>query len=309
MNSNKEIGGYFELECGDNAILHNGLYLNSGRNALLYIIKSLNIKSIFVPNYTCPVIHDTLRNEGVNIDLYDINENFMPNMEFPNNSYIIYTNYFGVCGKIVKKLAKKYKNIIIDNSQSFFSLPIGKASFYSPRKFFGLPDGGIAICPCRKPILLDRDISYLRVMHLLKRSDGYINDGYIDFKENDRILGEQPLKLMSQLTYKLMKNINYSYSKKRRLANFHILHKNLRSKLCHNMSNNDVPMVYPLLVKNSEIHNIFIENKIYIAKYWNGVNDINNFSDRILAIPLDQRYNERDMNIILMFIKNNTDIM
>ena len=37
----------------------------------------------------------------------------------------------------------KKGNIIFDNSQAFYSKQYGTAGIYSPRKFFGLPDGGI----------------------------------------------------------------------------------------------------------------------------------------------------------------------
>ena len=54
----KEIGGYFELERGPFKPYHDGVYLNSGRNALRYIVRKLGIHKIHVPYYTCPVVFE-----------------------------------------------------------------------------------------------------------------------------------------------------------------------------------------------------------------------------------------------------------
>lgn len=42
----KEIGGFFELECRGGGTWHKGVLLNSARNALRYIIRSLGIKKV-----------------------------------------------------------------------------------------------------------------------------------------------------------------------------------------------------------------------------------------------------------------------
>ena len=53
MNS---IGGYFSLELQRNkSFLHNdGILLNTGRNALEYILRALgDVQLIYIPYYTC----------------------------------------------------------------------------------------------------------------------------------------------------------------------------------------------------------------------------------------------------------------
>ena len=53
----KEIGGYFELEnLISNEYHKNLLALNSGRNALSYILKSKKIEKIYIPYYLCDSI-------------------------------------------------------------------------------------------------------------------------------------------------------------------------------------------------------------------------------------------------------------
>jgi hypothetical protein len=307
-----EIGGYFSLESyGENLYHKKGIYLNSARNALRYIIQAHNIKELFSPYYTCPVVFDVLDRETCKIKFYDIDKTFMPIANIPNDSYILYNDYFGVFEDNVKNLLKKYPKLIIDNAQSFYSIPRGMACFYSPRKFFGLPDGGIAISPKKLNKKLKKDISYDRVSHLVKRLDLGAEAAYTEFMENDSKLNDLPIFEMSNLTKIMMGNINYASIRKIRCQNFDYLHNNLKNfnELNLKISTETVPMVYPLLIKKPGLRKYLIEQKIYIAKYWDGLANIipsNSFSEylteNLLPLPLDQRYSEGDMKRIVDLI-------
>ena len=136
-SENKEIGGYFELELPtQKEYWTNALKLNCARNALRYIIRAYTIKEINIPFYTCPVVWQAARSENCKIKFYHLDKNFMPAQNFGENDFVLYTNYFGICTKNAQILAKKYKNLILDNAQSFFTEKIGLASFNSSRKFF-----------------------------------------------------------------------------------------------------------------------------------------------------------------------------
>ena len=53
----KAIGGYFELELQKNEEYHkDALSLNTGRNALEYILKANAYKKIYIPYFTCDVL-------------------------------------------------------------------------------------------------------------------------------------------------------------------------------------------------------------------------------------------------------------
>ncbi|MBR6127314.1 hypothetical protein IKQ21_06480 [bacterium] len=90
---------------------------------------------MYLPYYLCDVIRHTLFEEKCKPVFYHINDNFMPEIDFPENSYIIYPNYFGICGENVKKLVGHYKKLIVDNAHAFFDTPSGFACFNSGAKF------------------------------------------------------------------------------------------------------------------------------------------------------------------------------
>lgn len=310
----KEIGGYFGLECGCAKTYHkDAICLNSCRNALRYVIRVYNITEMYVPIYTCPVVWDAISAENCKIISYDIGNEFLPSHDIPENAFVLYNNYFGINGKNVEIMAHRHKNLIVDNAQGFYQPHCGLASIYSPRKFFGLPDGGLVVCDKQLSDELDTSVSYDKCMHLLKRIDLGANAGHADFKTNDESLIGQPIKKISKLTSALMGNIDYEKVKQQRLKNFAVLHNALADKNEMNisLSSEDVPLVYPFRTKDTDLRAKLIQNQIFVAKYWpseeNGCMKsmaAQTLADTITALPIDQRYSLEDMTIIINNIRS-----
>ncbi|MBP3397651.1 MAG: hypothetical protein J6K82_01860 [Alphaproteobacteria bacterium] len=308
----KSIGGYFELECGNASPYHdNAVALNSARNALRYVIRAYNIREIYAPIYTCPVVWDAILAENCKIIPYDIDNSFMPIGDIPSDAFVLYNNYFGICGTNVMKMAKKYKNLILDNAQAFYAPNCAMASIYSPRKFFGLPDGGLVLCDRRLELDFETSVSYDLCSHLLKRIDIGANGGYSDFQNNDEALIGRPIQKMSGLTHALMGNIDYEFSRRRRQENFMTLHNSLGNdnQIKINLSSDDVPMVYPYRTSDNTLRNRLIENKIFVARYWPPRGDgcmqsdaAQSMANTIIPLPIDHRYDENDMTRILSVI-------
>ncbi len=310
----KDIGGYLGLEIADLSYENkfDAVALNDARNCLRYVIRVFEIKEIYLPFYTCPVVWQSVQKENCKIKFYHIDENFYPTQEFPDDAYILYTNYFGVCAKNVKKLSEKYKNLIIDNAQAFYMPKFGIASFNSVRKFFGVSDGAFLFCDKRLDEQFEKDISYERFSHLLKRIDIGAQAGYEEFCLNDDSLKNEDIKFMSNLTMAIFNSIDTEAAKQRRLDNFKFLHSKLASsnQLALNLDDLDVPMVYPYLIENDDLKKILIKNKIYVATYWNSLPEEYQegvFQKYLIPLPIDQRYNSRDMMQVLDIINYYTN--
>lgn len=315
----KEIGGFFELELNKKINnFDNYILLNSASNSIRCIIRAFGIKKIHIPYYTCPIVFDTIQQEGCEIEKYHINDNFLPTRSFDKNDYILYTNYFGVCSKNVEVLSKKYNNLIIDNAQAFFS-PIFNvlAQFNSARKFFGVADGSFLYIKSEKyknKILkllknTGNDTVYERALYLLKRLDTTASNAYNDFIKSDNHLQQSDIYKISKLSKSILETIDFKQVRQKRINNFNHLHNNLKdlNNLKINLQKDDIPMTYPLLIYNNEIKEILIKNKIYIPTYWKDLN-LNNLdyeyilTNYLLAIPLDQRYEIEDMDRIANII-------
>ena len=225
----KAIGGYFELELGQGLEFHtNAIRLNSGRNAFEYVLRARKYKKVYLPYYTCDVMLEPIKKLELDFEFYSIDENLLPVFNFSkvrSKEAFVYTNYFGICDRQVEKVFQTCENLIIDNSQAFFSKPLsGVDTFYSPRKFFGVPDGAYLYTNKKLDVELEQDISYQRFEHLLGRVDKDAEEFYTAFIRNDNALINQPIKKMSKLTQRLMASIDYDVVADKRKLNFSFLH-------------------------------------------------------------------------------------
>lgn len=315
MNS---IGGFFELELNRGEEYHPGaIKLNLGRASFEYLLRAKKIKKVIFPFYTCNVLLEPLKRTHTEVEFYHIDENLEPKFDFArigSDETFIYTNYFGVKGSFIKELSGLCPNLIIDNSQAFFEKPLPCVdTIYSPRKFFGVPDGGYLYTDRLLSDELPIDHSITRFSHLLKRIEEGAEEGYEDFRADENKLNELPIKQMSVLTKALLRNINYEEIIHIRKQNFSYLHEklNIKNELDFLGDNRLTPMVYPFLIADGkELKRKLIDNKVYIATYWPDVEQnvkkssfeyylVNN----LVNLPIDQRYTIGDMNIIFNLLK------
>jgi len=292
-----------------NKKFQNGtIKLNTARNGLKYVIKSHGIKEIYIPYYTCPAIWKAARSENCKIKFYHIDKNFLPNEIFGENAFILYTNYFGVCGKNVEILSAKYPNLIVDNAHAFYAPNTGLASFNSARKFFRVPDGSY-VFSTKKPIEdFEQDTSSESCFEMRKNSNSEWNYNSDVFIRNEIRLNNQPIKTMSKLTQSLLASIDFESAKQRRLQNFQILHKTFEStnELNINLADFDVPMVYPYLIKDETLRKKLDKNRIYIDTYWSPLCKSfyeSQFQKYLLPLPIDQSLDENYINHIIEIIR------
>jgi hypothetical protein len=315
---NKSIGGYFELELNNlKSVFHeNAIGLNTGRNALEYILKARAIKYIYIPYFTCDVLLEPIRKLKIPYEFYSINEHLEPLFDFSvlgvKDCFLI-TNYFGLKDNYIKQLSLNYMQLVVDNAHAFYSKPYNNVpTFYSARKFFGVPDGAFLYCDIKLKQVFEKDNSYKRMSHLLIRKDLSAELGYLDFIKNDKLLENQPIKLMSTLTKDILKTIDYQSGAKKRIENYRFLEDVLKSsnQLTLQLDQESVPMVYPYWPKDITLRKRLHDNKIYTACYWPNVKKScgeNSLEFRlaceVIYLPIDQRYRIKDMIKILNIIK------
>lgn len=318
----KTIGGYFGLELPKpGAFPHsNGLLVNSARNALEAILRGLPPGTeVLLPRFTCEVVFEPFVRTGIGFSLYDVDDNLelseLPDLK--ESQYLLYTNYFGIKSQYVKELSAIYNTkLIIDNAQAFFDVPEnGSYAVYSPRKFVGVADGGIATSSFPLEFDLESDTSYGRFSHLLKRLDIGAEAGYADFSANDASLVGLPTRRMPKLTKAILESIDWNSVKSKRRENFAMLHNALGryNQLEIPPSETYVcPMVYPYWTDDATLRQRLISNKVFVATYWPNVlrdnpkqTPAHKLSASILPLPIDQRYGEEEMNHIIKLIKNN----
>ena len=319
--NHKAIGGYFEWEINsENSLYYDQLVkLNKGRSALEYILRNQKYKKLYIPYFICDAILQPLIKLNLDYEFYHIDAQFRPKIEdIETESAVLFVNYFGLMNNKLSGLKQIYRELIVDNSMAFFSRPMESIhAFYSPRKFFGVPDGGFAFVSGNTPPLdVKQDVSYTRTAHLLKRLDVGAELGYEDFKKNESASDRTPMMKMSNLTQKILKSIHYEKIRQIRTNNFLFLHRHLSSlnelSTFINQAVVDGPMSYPFLKKNnSPLRKRLLENRIYVPQYWPNITRWVHAQSlefymyaNTLPLPVDQRYDEKDMEIVVRLIKN-----
>ncbi len=97
----REIGGYFELELppSDLSEVPSGIFVNSGRHALEYILRALGnkVRHVWLPYYTCDVVLEPINRLGLTYTFYHINESFeiADRIDLQQGHYLIANNYYG----------------------------------------------------------------------------------------------------------------------------------------------------------------------------------------------------------------------
>lgn len=316
MEGRTDIGGFFGLELpeyGNFPQWHPGrsVAVNSGRRALEYILRHLgHVRRVRVPLYTCPTVLEPLERLQVPAVFYRIDERLeleeLPELE--EGDYLLYTNYFGIKEKYVDLLASRYGGrLIVDNALALYSAPrSGACALYSPRKFSGLPDGGIAVMGGREPLPepRERDESLPEAAFLLEWLERGPEGASAACERNEERLRNTPLRRMSRLTERLIGGIDYERARLRRMKNFQFLHERLGAlnRLSVDLDSVSGPFCYPFWTAFPELRNALIDERILVPLLWPEVMEQapadsleRKLALHLLPLPVDQRCGPQDM--------------
>ena len=314
----KAIGGYFSLELpyNENGEYHrDAIRLNSGRYCLEYVLRVKKYTKVYLPYYMCDAVLQPINKLGLDYQFYHIDKYFhIAEVLHPKkDEVILYCNYFGLMDEYVKIVTDRYApNIIIDNTQAFFSQPLPEIdTFYTCRKFFGVADGAYLYTNKEADFDIPQDYSSSRMLFLLDRLDKSAEEAFSDYHKSEDTLDHDEIKKMSKITQFIMSSICYKSAADRRISNYIYLHDNLSSSntLSVDLERKNVPMVYPFLSEDINLRKKLIDNKVYVASYWPNVKNMSNlesvesqFTVNLIPIPIDQRYGNDDLNKILEII-------
>lgn len=314
----KEIGGYFELQLRKGEHYHkDAVRLNTARNCLEYIFKAKKYRKIYIPYLNSEVILEPMKKLGVEYEFYPVDFGINPifDKELGEDESFFYSDTYGIKCNTVAELVKKYgKKLIVDNTHAFYSRPYeGIDTIYSPRKFFGLPDGAYLYTDTLLDEEFEQDMSISHMTHLMKRIEyGNASAAYQDYLDYCASLVGQPIKKMSNLASALLINIDYENLKQRQIRNFKYLHSILgkdNSYKFDDFPDDTCPLSYMFYSEDSGLRKKLIDNKIYVSTYWKetlGLVKKDSTEYRIvnylLPLPCDHRYEKEDMDRIIEVI-------
>ena len=314
MDNVREIGGYFGLALGrgDGSPHRHAIALNSARNGFLYTLLTSRPRRVYLPCLICDSMVQTLVSANVPYEFFSVNSRMelAEPIHLQSDERVVFVNYFGLKSAYCRELWAQYgQSLFVDNTQAFYSQPVaGCDSIYSPRKFFGVSDGGYLYTNVTAKLALDQDVSHDAVRHLVGRIDRSAAEFYQDYRKSERRLEARPVRRMSSLTQAILASLDYDLARKTRERNFLFLHAALAgiNRLRITVEDLTGPMVYPLWTHEPELRDRLLSNRVYVATYWKEVLDRPCVSDverdlvaNLVPLPIDQRYRLSEMQVIV----------
>ena len=314
----RPIGGFLDLELnrGNGHPYHEAISLSTGRSCFFFILKKLQPTRVYLPYFICDSLLQPLFNSGIQFNFYSLDTSFelkKPPKLINKKELIVYVNYFGLKSRYILRLQKLYQDqLVVDDTQAFFQTGYpGLWSFNSARKFFGLPDGAYLYSPekIRQPKLAPSTPAW---DHLINCMIGNQVVGYRQFLEHESSLDHQ-LRSMSKLSSHILKQVDYVAVACRRRNNFNRLHQALESLnlLDWTMEKGQVPLYYPFL-SSAPLRQHLIASKIFVPHFWpevqtrkrKGFDWERQLAQTLSPLPVDQRYNARDMDRVIHEVIN-----
>ena len=186
------IGGYFSLELRKGntipAWYERAIGFMSARSALAAQLQSMNCERAYVPTYNCESVLQALNSINVSVTHYKLNANGdIPHTVLPaQNEVVLINNYFGLFDAQTQRGVNRFgpDRSIVDAAQALYYHPKVRCPvIYSPRKFFGLPDGGFLVNSSTAQVPQQCDVdSAAHCQHLLHRAAGDVARGYPYFQ-------------------------------------------------------------------------------------------------------------------------------
>jgi hypothetical protein len=306
------IGGYMEIALAErgSAAYPQTTAFQSARAALFALLAVGRPRRIWMPRLICDSMIAPSMSAGVEVELYELTPDLrIAEQVKPGRlDWLLYVNYFGICGHASSDALSRFgpERVILDHSQAFYAAPPPcLAAIYSPRKFFGLPDGGLLATQLPVPRPAETDTrSVERMKHLLLRLDDSPEAGYRDYRIAEETLEDFQPQGMSVLTRKLFASYDAEDARVRRNENFRRLHALLgkRNKVPLALADVDGPLCYPYAAERPGLRRALLERRVFVPSYWPEVlgraarQSVEEYwVTSVLPLPCDQRYGDDAM--------------
>jgi hypothetical protein len=302
------IGGYFGLElppAADAVGLRGAMAFQSATSAWHALLAVGRPSAVHMPWYICDSMLEPLAHLGIPVRRYAQDDRFrpLPDVRLAEREWLLCVNLFGLNRQLEDEVRDRFgpENVVFDHAHALFAAPgLGIGTVASPRKFVGVPDGGLLWTglPVFEPAEEDTG-SADRGMFLLQRAGLGAEAGFSAFREADVSTNGQAPLAMSRLTRRMLGSISNAAVTERRRRNYGFLHEMLGSlnQLALPELGDQVPLCYPLLPARPVPRSALHKARIYVPGYWSHLlEDHLSVPDRerrwaaeLLPLPVDQR--------------------
>lgn len=335
QNQASRIGGEFELDLSllkreiisgeaSRPTFHmpHELWVDSGRAALAVALDQARALGAsgraWLPNYLCESVLNVFKARAFSISFYDVSEELIcapPSTLLKAGDIVLFIHYFGASNDSALEWIGELPDgvwVIEDAVQRpVFGRAFPRSDFMltSLRKFTPQPDGALLGSRHRlDQVTLDeaseRFVSSRALGKLLRGGDGQESAFLQLFEQSEALLdNELAIRKISALSRFLMERTDFSAAANIRLENEKILRAALRTlegvtPLIDDFREQS-PLGFPITVspgRRNEVRHHMAREGIFCPVHWPVEGHA--LSQKILTLPLDQRYGAKDMKRI-----------
>jgi dTDP-4-amino-4,6-dideoxygalactose transaminase len=298
--------------------------LASGRSAMTVLVEHLRPRVVWLPAFLCPALVDALLRHGADVRFYEVEvgrEEREPDWEsiLRPGDMVVAIDYFGYLAPVTPARVRAQGCWYVeDASQAMLTSGVGDDSDYvifSPRKFVGVPDGGVLRCVSGRSLgdlVLQRPPAEWWLQAFRASVERYLYDTHggdrsIWFDLYKRAEANVPCDsfAMSDLTQALLYDwIDFEQVSAARRSNYLLLAEHLeRLALLPPLPSNVVPLGFPIRAGDRDrLRAALIADEIFAPIHWELGNAVpttyaysHQLANEILTLPCDQRYDHADM--------------
>ena len=332
--NNSIIGGLFGLECGLHPqgttapfLTGREVFLVNARSGIWLLVNQLQPPQVWVPSYLCHTITESIDPNITVLCFYEVDYDLRVRSnqwvsEVTSGDLVIFIDYFGFPfdHEIGARVKEKGAWVMEDAAQALLSCHVGTNSdfvLFSPRKYIGVPDGGILRVPESFPmsdIFLEMPPTawWLKALQAVimrhEFDDGLPSREWFRlFREAEDAAPTGPYA-MTQLSWTILENaVDYSLIAQRRIDNYYALLERLAVyALFPRIEKAVVPLGFPVHVSNRDaVRQTLFDHEIYPPVHWAiehivppEYEESHRLSRQIMTLPCDQRYGTEDMERI-----------
>ncbi len=309
----------------------SNLFLANARSGIMILIDMLKPSSVWMPSYLCPTMLVGVDQKKTALKFYEVDCDLrIPSGEWTRqvqaDDIVVLIDYFGfpLDANVAHLVKERGAWVLEDACQALLSEHVGQHSdfvLFSPRKFIGVPDGGIVVSRC--DVKFDNiGLMPAPTVWWMKMLEAAINRREFDqhggerrwyqlFQETERT-SPCGYFTMSALSKALLHNcFNYNEIKKQRRENYLELFESFESYSLRSIPNSDeVPLGFAIVCRDLEhrddVRQQLFSKQIYPPLHWPIHDHVpcafassHELCDRIMTIPCDQRYSRTTIERVI----------
>lgn len=300
------------------------LLLADGRQALNILITTNCWKRIWIPEYFCYDVVDSIRKTGVEVLFYEDypgndDSKSISSINFKKSDVLLRMNYFGLRGW--RDNTHVEIPVIEDHSHSPFGYWAKSSNadwcIASLRKTLPIAEGGVLWSPKGKHLNVhlkltdeNKDMSIRRWQAMLNKSkylEGSLRDKHSfrdEFVSTETIFDELPVSKIDEESERVLQSFDIKRWIEHKRTNWEIL-SDLKSNLFRALSCEDEGDYFSFVILccsneiRDKIRRVLIDHSIYPAILWQvpeqTSSKVRDISSRLLSIHCDARYSFEDI--------------